>query len=157
MKIVIFAAVLACLAATAGAQTQAPSPVETPLPEVDDMTCEQMQAEMTIAGQLMSQRMDPNLGTDLQAMQADSQRQMGQAGAAGIGTGLLCAVPGLGGACTAVLNTQAARQAEQAEQNRERRGAMIDSMQNATSGIDMERMTAVSQRWESERCETPQP
>jgi hypothetical protein len=157
MKIAILATVLACLAASAGAQTQTPSPVETPLPEVGDMTCEQMQAEMTIAGQLMSQQMDPNLATNIEAMQADGQRQMGQAGAAAMGTGLLCSVPGLGGACTAVLNTQAVRQAQQAEQNRERRSAMIDSMNNATAGIDMERMTAISQRWESERCEAPQP
>lgn len=155
MKAAILALAAACLAATAGAQTETPM-AAAPMPEVAAMNCEQMQAEMMIAGQLMGQQMDPNLGADIQAMQADSQRQADEARTAAIGSGLICAVPGMGAACTAAMNAQAARQAGQAEANRERMGAVADSVQEATVGIDMARMTAISERWESQRCETPQ-
>jgi|CXWL01.1.fsa_nt_gi hypothetical protein len=147
--------VVVCLGASAGAQIEAPAVQDAQLPAVEAMDCAQMQAEMTSAGQLMNQQMDPNLGADIQAMQDDSQRQMSQARTAAIGSGLLCAVPGLGLACTVAMNAQTARQAAHAEENRERMDAVTTSMQDSTAGIDLERMTAVSQRWEEQRCEAP--
>ncbi len=156
MKVVMMSVAAACFAATAAAQTDAPMAAAAPMLDVAAMDCEQMRAEMVAAGQLMNQQMDPNLGADIQAMQADSQRQMGQATTAAIGSGLICAVPGMGAACAAAMNAQAARQAGQAEVNRERMGAMVESVQGATAGIDMARMTAMSERWESQRCEMPQ-
>ena len=146
--ILMFGVAAASLVVTAGAQT-------APLPAISDMSCEQMQAEMTAAGQLMNQQMDPNLGADIQTMQEDSQRQMSQARNAVIGSGLICAVPGLGMACTVAMNAQTAGLAEQAEANRESRAAMVESMQQATTGIDMARMAALGERWEEQRCQGP--
>lgn len=145
-----------CLAAVAYAQIEAPMGAQAPLPAVSSLNCEQMQAEMMVAGQQMNQHMDPNLGGDIQAMQADAQQRMQAAQMGMMGAGLMCAVPGLGMACTAAMNAQAAAQMAHADEDRARQDAVIASMQNSIAGIDQDRMTAISNRWESEHCEMSQ-
>ena len=153
--LLVSAFVIAYYGAGAGAQTEVPVLQAVPPPAVETLNCEQMQAEMMTAGQLMNQQMDPNLGADIAAMQDAGQSQMREARTAALGSGLLCAVPGLGMACTVAMNAQVVRQSAHAEENRERMDAVTTSMQDSTVGIDLERMTAVSERWESERCEAP--
>ncbi len=142
---------IACLTAPAGAQT------EPLLPALETLNCEQMQAEMTSAGQLMNQQIDPNLGTEIEAMQENSRQRMQAAQAGAVGAGIICSIPGMGMACTAAMNAQVAEQMSHADEDRARMDAMVGGMQNAIAGIDQERMTAISQRWESEDCQAPQP
>ena len=47
----------ACFAAPVNAQTEAP-------PAVDTMTCEQLAAELTVAGQRMNSQLDPEFATE---------------------------------------------------------------------------------------------
>ncbi len=172
MRPIFVVFVFACIAAPAVAQVDAPTvppaaqieaplpapvaEVEAPLAAVETMDCPQMQAEMMTAGQRMNQQMDPNLGADIQAMQEDSQRQMNQARTAAVGSGLLCAVPGLGMACAATMQAQAVRQSAQAEENRARMDAITGTVQDSMAGIDQDRMMAISERWESQGCEMAQ-
>lgn len=121
------------------------------------MTCEQMQTEMIAAGQLMQQQMDPNFAANVQEMQDEQQSRMRQAQTSAVGAGIVCAIPGLGMACTAAMNAQVANQMAHAQEDRARRDSLIGSVQNSMAGIDMERATAINQRWESQRCEMPAP
>ena len=150
MKHVMAAALLVCLAGPAAADKPlAPAPVET-------MTCEQMQAEMTIAGQAMGQNMDPNMAANIEQMQGDAESNMAEAGVGMLGAGAICAVPGLGVACTAAMSALAARQEAQAEVSREKTDAVVESMNQATASLDIARLTAVASRWESEGCKAPE-
>ena len=142
--------VIACVAGPVSAQT------EDALPAVETMTCEQMQAEMTAAGQLMNQQMDPNLGADIEAMQENSRQRMEDARAGAVGAGIICSIPGMGMACTAAMNAQVAEQMSHADEDRARVDAMVGGMQNATASIDQQRMTLVAERWERESCQAPQ-
>ncbi len=159
--------VLACWAAApAGAQPSpevmqemearlnAPSdPNQIP---VDTLSCDQMVAEMSVAGQQMGAQMDPNLSANIQEMQDESQSRMREAQAAILGAGLVCAVPGLGMACVAVQQAQIAQQMSHRDEDQQRMDTIIGSMNDATAGMDMQRMQALSERFESENCPTPQ-
>ena len=150
MKRKISAAAFLCLAGSAAAETG------VVLAPVDTLTCEQMQAEMTIAGQAMSQNMDPKMAANIERMRDNAGSNMAEAGAGIVGAGLLCAVPGLGIACTAAMGALAARQEEQAAEAREQTDAVVGSMNQATTGLDIERLMALAGRWESEGCTAPQ-
>jgi hypothetical protein len=68
LKSILFAVVFsACFVMPVQAQTEAA------LPAVDGMTCEQMMAEMTVAGQHMNAHLDPEFATEAQAMHAQAQ------------------------------------------------------------------------------------
>jgi hypothetical protein len=148
MKRLVVVGALLCLVSPVAAQTD---PGRAP---VDTLNCSQMQSEMTSAGQLMNQQMDPDMADNIQSMRTESQRDMEEARADAVGAGLICAVPGLGAACTVVMTSQSARQTERAEESRQQTDALANSMNEATAGIDIERMTAVADRWERERCDT---
>jgi hypothetical protein len=120
-----------CCAATALAQqdvAQAPPPVES-------MTCEQMTAEITAAGQRMSAQLDPEFAREAQAMSDQAQqasRGQGQA-------------------------PQGARaQAQAAEANRARHEAQTGRLNASMEGLDQQRLMALSERFEAEGCEVPQ-
>lgn len=130
-----------------------------PLLPLDSMSCEEMQAELTVAGQRMNAQMDPEFAAEAQRMQQESQQgQNSVAGsiAAGVGMGLACSIPGVGMACMAAQQAQAARAQHQAGQNMERMDAQMDRLNASMEGIDQERMMAVSQRYEEQNCQAPQ-
>lgn len=162
MKSILLAVALLCCAAPAAAQTLDPIPpgatleVVPPAP-VETLTCEQMQAEMIVAGQLMQSQMDPNFAANVQEMQDESQRRMSAARAGMVGTGVVCAIPGLGMACTAAANAMAASQMAHADEDRARRDRLIGGIQSSMVGIDMDRATAINARWQSQGCQMPPP
>jgi hypothetical protein len=159
-------AVLVALgAATARAEPQMAPPVAAqaqeqaappPLPAVDTLTCDQMQAEMMSAGQQMHAQMDPNFATDVQTMRDTMTERQRQATAGAVGTGLMCAVPGLGMVCAAAQQAQMSQQMAHAQEDQARMNHITGSIQNSMAGIDQERMTAISNRWESQHCQMPQ-
>jgi hypothetical protein len=146
---VAVAAFTACFAAPAFAQEGWPPPVET-------MTCDQMTAEMMVAGQQMNSQLDPEFAREAQAMHDEAQSGQRQGVAVGVGTGIACSIPGVGMACMAAQQAQAVNAGRQAEANRQRHAAQVDRLNNSMAGLDQQRLMAVSQRFEQLGCQTPQ-
>jgi hypothetical protein len=146
-------------AAAFTAMCAAPAEAQT-LPPVETMTCEQMQAELTVAGQQMSSQLDPEFAAEAQRMHAENQAASRGVGvpsvATGIGMGIACSIPGVGYACMAAQQAQAANAQAQAADNMARMNAQTDRLQASMAGIDQQRMMAVSDRFEQQRCQTPQ-
>ena len=94
MKSKLFALAMLCFAGVASAESGS-GPALAP---VDTLTCAQMQAEMTVAGQAMGQNMDPNLAANIEQMRDGAQSNMAEAGGEMLGAG---AVGTLGDAITA--------------------------------------------------------
>jgi hypothetical protein len=173
-RIVMAGFVLACLSlGSAGAQqidrsesaaiaadmearlNAAPDPTLQP---VEEITCEQMYSELMVAGQQMNAQLDPNFATNAQAMQDQintAQRGMAGSMAMGIGQGIMCSIPGIGMACGAMMQAQMANQMRQGQEQQAQMDEMMAQMDAATEGIDMARMQAVNERWESEQCQAP--
>jgi hypothetical protein len=147
----LFAAVAftACLAAPADAQNGAPPLVET-------MTCDQMTAEMMVAGQRMNAQMDPEFAAEAQAMQQEAQNAQRPTMVAGIGAGLACSIPGVGMACMAAQQAQMADAQAQAQANRQRMDAQIGRVNDSMEGLDQNRLMAISDRYEAMNCQAPQ-
>lgn len=104
----------------------APNPNLQP---VETLTCEQMLAEMTIAGRQMSGQLDPSFAANAQALH---DQATGKA-------------PPPGG------NSAAGAAANRAQFDR-LGGQLANSMQ----GIDLQRMAAVGDRLAAQKCPTPQ-
>jgi hypothetical protein len=139
----------ACLAAPAEAQ-------DGTLPAVDTMNCEQMQAELMVAGQTMNSQLDPEFATEAQAMHDESQQAVAPSMVTGIGTGIACSIPGVAYACMAAQQSQAMAAQRQAAENQSRMNAQVDRLNASMAGLDQERLMALSQRFEDQGCETPQ-
>jgi hypothetical protein len=120
------AALCLCFSASALAQ-EATAP-----PAVETMTCEQMIAEMSVAGQQMNAQLDPEFAREAQAMHDQAQ----------------------GGAQSAPQGRAA--QAAAAEQNRARMGAQAQRVQDSMAGLDQNRLMAMATRFEQLGCQTPQ-
>lgn len=169
-KYIVAFAWIACCAAPALAQSIEPSAthvqMETPLAgeppagvalaPVDSLTCEQMTAEMMLAGQQMNAQLDPNFATDVQAMQDQGAARMREAQAGALGAGLVCAIPGLGMACMAAQQAQVASQMAHADEDRARMDHITGTVNNAMAGIDTNRMQALNTRFERQHCPMPQ-
>jgi hypothetical protein len=146
-----------CVMAPAGAQG------ETALLPVETMNCEQMAAELVLAGQGMSQNLDPEFAVEAQAMHDEAQAANAAAAAglpAGMAATAACAT-GLPGACAAQqaqAQAQSTAAAAQAQQNMARMDAQAGRLQGAMSdaGLDLGRMMALTDRFEELGCETPQ-
>jgi hypothetical protein len=139
-------------AAAALAQEGAPPPV-------DSMNCEQMQAELMVAGQRMSAQLDPEFATEAQAMHEESQEAHDRARggmAAGVGMGVACSIPGVGMACMATQQAQAAQAQRDAAANQARMDAQMGRLNQSMAGLDQQRLMALSQRFEQQRCQAPQ-
>src|SRR5688572_31758524 len=146
------------VAATAfTAMCATPADAQT-LPPVETMTCEQMQAEMTVAGQQMSAQLDPEFAAEAQRMHAESQAASNARPSivGGIGQGIACSLPGVAYACMANQAAQAQNAQAEAAQNQARMNAQMDRLNASMVGIDQQRMMAVSDRFTEQRCETPQ-
>jgi len=124
-KLLAAASVFVLVFAEAAAQ-------QAPLPAVETMTCDQMLAEMTTAGQQMNAQLDPEFARQAQQ---DAQQLQG------------------GGNSGAPDSRQAAADAER---NRANRAAQVGRVQDAMVGLDQNRLMALMERFESERCPTPQ-
>jgi len=128
-------------------------------PPVESMTCEQMQAELIVAGERMNAQMDPEFAAEAQAMQQEleeARRRAAGSVAAGVGMGLACSIPGVGAACMAGQMAQAAQAQRQAAENQTRVQAQHERLQQSMTGLDQQRLMALSQRYEQQGCQTPQ-
>ena len=139
----------ACMSASASADT-------TP-PPIESMTCEQMTAELVAAGQKMNEQMDPEFAKEAQAMAAEAQGT-GSTGSmiGGVGSAIACSLPGIGMLCMVGQQAQAMAQGDQSQQNIERMQAQMERLEKAMEGLDQERLTAMSQRFEEQKCQVPQ-
>lgn len=142
------AAFTVCFAAGAIAQ-------EALLP-VDTMTCEQMQAELTVAGQQMNAQMDPEFAREAQAMHEESQQASRRGQATGVGSAVVCSIPGVGMACMAGQVAQAQQAQRDAAANQERMAAQMDRLNQSMAGLDQQRLMELSQRFEEQSCQVPQ-
>jgi hypothetical protein len=120
------------------------------------MDCDQMLAELTVAGQRMNAQLDPEFASEAQAMHEEAQQGQGNAMAQGVGTSIACSIPGLGMACMAAAQAQAARAQQQQQQHMQRMDAQMDRLNASMEGIDQERMMALTDRYERMNCQTPQ-
>lgn len=128
-----------------------------PLPAVDTMDCDAMTAEMMIAGQQMNSRFDrEGFTADQAATGADMERRRREAVASTAANTAVCAIPGMGMACTAAMNAQAARAQEGMPEAQARQDRQIERVQNSMAGIDQDRMIAISNRYEQLGCQAPQ-
>lgn len=151
--VVAFALLLAAPAAAQGTE----APTEAPLP-VESMNCEQMTAELMVAGQRMNAQMDPAFAAEAQAMQEEAQGGRARAGAgmvAGVGMGLACSIPGMGMACMAGQQAMVANAQAQTAQNQRRMNAQMDRLNASMEGLDQERLMAVSDRYQAMSCQAP--
>ena len=139
---------------TAAALAQDAAPIAPP--PVESMNCEQMQAELMVAGQTMNAQMDPEFAREAQAMHEEAQQASRPNIAAGIGTGIACSIPGVGMACMAAQQAQIANAQRDAAENQARMDAQMDRLDQSMAGLDQQRLMAISQRFEEQRCKTPQ-
>ncbi len=126
---------------------------------VDSMSCEQLYAEVMVAGQRMSGQLDPRLG----AMAQERMRQANDPAAYAKASGALaaesaaCSNPLTMASCRAMQQSRAAEAQAQVADNQAKMAQMQAMMQAATSGIDMQRMQASQTRIEALKCPQPQP
>jgi hypothetical protein len=165
MKTLLAASVFAlCFSAAAIAQEEGAPPAPdaaapAELLPVESMNCEQMQAELMVAGQRMNAQMDPEFGAEAQAMQQemeDARRRAAGSVAANIGMGLACSIPGVGMACMAGQVAQQQQAQQQAAQNQARMDAQVERLNQSMAGLDQNRLMALSQRYEAQHCQNPQ-
>lgn len=154
-KLFAAAALAVCLVASASANaapagTTAAAPAAPP-PPVESMDCDAMLAEMTAAGQKMSSQMDPEFAAEAQAMAKDAQAGAGKAMAAAFNP--LCMIPGLGMLCA----FQPTSGQEDVEKNIARMEAQMARMEKAMEGLDVERLQAMSARFQAQECKMPEP
>lgn len=147
------AAFAACFALPADAQDTAPPP------PVEEMNCEEMMAEMMVAGQRMNAQMDPEFANEAQAMMDEAQGARSRAAgnvAAAVGMGIACSLPGVGYACMAAQQAQAANAQREVAENHARMQAQMDRLNASMEGIDQQRMMAMSDRFQQMQCQAPQ-
>ena len=151
LKRALFAAAFLC-ATTIASASDAPA-----LPVVDTMDCDQLRVELIAAGEKMSKQLDPEFAKEAQAMMAEAQAGPG-AGAivGGVGMSLACAIPGVDMFCMIGQQAQAMTQGAEVSQNMERMEAQMARMEKAMEGIDIDRMQALSKRFEEKKCPVPQ-
>lgn len=154
-KPLLVTASLVIVCTTAAAQ-ETTSPGGAP-PPVESMSCEQMTAEMIVAGQRMSAQMDPEFASEAQAMHDEAQAGQRGAMATGMGTSALCSVPGLGMACMAAQQAQAARMQAQQQEHMERMDAQIDRLNASMEGLDQQRLMAMNERYQELGCQAEPP
>lgn len=123
---------------------------------VEEMSCDEMTAEMVVAGQQMNSQLDPEFAREAQAMQQEAQSDQRPSIAAAAGTTLVCSIPGVGIACMAAQQAQMANAQNQAEQNRARMDAQVDRLNSSMAGLDQNRLMAISDRYEAMHCQAPQ-
>lgn len=150
-------AVLAATAALAEPQINPPVAAQAEAaapPQVDTMTCDQMMAEMTGAGQTMHNQLDPQFGVEANAMAQESQQKQREAMAQAFNP--TCLIPIVGMACAAQQQHQAQQSQQDAAANQQRMQAQMDRLNASMAGIDQQRMLTMSNRFQEQHCQTPQ-
>jgi hypothetical protein len=127
------------------------------LPPVETMTCDQMLAEMTVAGQKMNSQLDPEFAKEAQAM-ADQAQSAGSAGSmiGGVGSAIACSIPGVSLICGIGAQMGAMSQQGASEEHMARLQAQMARLEKAMEGLDMARMQMMSERFEAQKCQVPQ-
>jgi hypothetical protein len=123
-------------------------------PAVETMTCDQMTAEMTVAGQKMNSQMDPEFAREAQAMADEAKGAAAGAVATGIGSAIACSLPGIGMLCG--ITAQMSGMSGASEEHMARMEAQMARMEKAMEGLDMVRLQAMSERFEAQKCPVPQ-
>lgn len=132
----------------------APTQVQT-LPAVDTMTCDQMQAELTTSGMQMHNQLDPQFGVEANAMAQEAQEKQRQAQQQAMNPA--CFIPFVGMACAAQQQQQAQQAQADAPRQQARMQAQMDRLNNSMSGLDQQRLQALSQRFEAQHCQSQSP
>jgi hypothetical protein len=146
-----------CAAALAAGFVFAPALAQTlEPPAIETMTCAQMQDELVVAGQRMNTQLDPEFATEAQAMQQEAQGAGRRNAAGAFGSAAVCAIPGLGAACVAAQRAQAESMRGQAAEHNARMQAQVDRLGASMQGLDQDRLTALSQRFERDCPQPPQ-
>lgn len=152
-----FAAFAVLAAAAAFAEQQVTPPLaaqtETVPPPVDTMTCDQMQAEMVVAGQRMRSQLDPQFGVEANAMAQEAQQKQRQAMQQAINP--TCFIPIIGMVCAAQQQQQAQQSQQDAAANQQRMQAQMDRLNGSMNGIDRDRMQQMNNRFVQMRCPMP--
>ena len=146
MRQVLIATVTLALASNAHAQ-DAPVPIE-------QMNCEQLYAEYAAAG---SPRLDPALTAKVMARQQNATTGGQIAGmiAEQAAMTAICMVPGVQMVCGPLQELQGARQEAQTRRIENETNALLAEVQQATAGIDMNKMAAITIRSEELKCPPP--
>jgi hypothetical protein len=126
---------------------------DTP-PAVETMTCDQMLAEMTVAGQKMNSQMDPEFAREAQAMANQAQGPSTGAIVGGVGQAIACSLPGIGLLCG--VTAQMSGVAGASEEHMARLQAQMERLEKAMEGLDMARLQLMSERFEAQKCQVPQ-
>ena len=153
-----FAALAVLATAAAFAEPQATLPptaqvqTQTAPPPVDTMTCAQMQAEMTTAGQQMNSQLDPQFGVEAQAMANEAQQKQREAQQQAMNPA--CFIPIIGMACAA---QQQQHGQQDAAANQQRVQAQMNRLDASMAGLDQQRLQAMAARYESMHCQDQAP
>jgi hypothetical protein len=124
------------------------------LPAVETMTCDQMLAELTVAGQKMNSQMDPEFAREAQAMADQAQGPSTGAVVGGVGQAIACSLPGIGLLCGVTAQMSGTEGAS--EEHMARLQAQMERLEKAMEGLDMARLQMMSERFEAQKCEVPQ-
>ena len=140
------------------ALTSAASAQVAPLP-VEQMTCDQLYAEMAQAGMRMAGQMDPSFAANAQALynRANDPAARAQAFADQSAVTAACGIqmPVANPFCTAMQQQQDVRAAAQTQQNLADINRLGAQVQQSMAGIDLARMDAIERRTQALKC--PQP
>jgi hypothetical protein len=152
---------LCCAAAAASADTNnhvtanatAASTAQAPLPSVDAMTCNQMQAEMTADGQVMSHQLDPQFGADAQAQYNEAMQKEREINQQAPANALACMIPFM---CAAAQHHQQQQAQADMAQNQAHAQTQMNRMNASMNGLDQARMQAINNRWQAQHCQASQ-
>ena len=123
------------------------------LPPVDGMTCDQMQAEMTADGQVMSHQLDPQFGADAQAQYNEAiqkQREINQQAprqCAGLHDPVFCARP---------HNISSNSRRKRTWPRTKRAQTQMNRLNGSMTGLDLARMQAMNNRWQAQHGQASQ-
>ena len=152
---------LCCSAAAAFADTNnhvaasapAANTAQANLPPVDNMTCDQMQAEMTTDGQVMSHQLDPQLGVDARAQYNEAMQKEREINQQAPANALACMIPFM---CAAAQHQQQQQAQADAAQNQARAQTQMNRLNASMNGLDQARMQAINNRWQAQHCQASQ-
>jgi hypothetical protein len=130
--------------------TAAQAQTQTALSPVDTMTCDQMQAEMMVAGQRMNSQLDPQFGVEAQAMHNEAQQKQREAQQQAMNP--TCFIPIIGMACAAQQQQHAQGDAAA---NQQRMQAQMNRLDASMAGLDQQRLMAISDRFQAQHCQAP--
>lgn len=134
----------------AAANAPAANAAQANLPPVDTMTCDQMQAEMTADGQVMSHQLDPQFGVDAQSQYNEAMQKEREINQQAPVNALACMIPFM---CAAAQHQQQQQAQADAAQNQARTQTQMNRLNASMNGLDQARMQAINSRWQAQHCQ----